>query len=97
VVVELYPSRIGFSQRDLANKLHARAIAQSLLARGMRAQLRTGNLLTGQLYVALDFFPKAAPAKVNLDGPIPELATTPGALDEFQNWVISLAGSTRYL
>ena len=85
VVVELYPSRIGFSQRDLANKLHARAIAQSLLARGMRAQLRTGNLLTGQLYVALDFFPKAAPAKVNLDGPIPELATTPGALDEFQS------------
>ena len=85
VVVELYPSRIGFSQRDLANKLHARAIAQSLLARGMRAQLRAGNLLTGQLYVALDFFPKAAPAKVNLDGPIPELATTPGALDELQS------------
>jgi len=27
--------------------------------RGLRAQLRTGSLLTGQLYVAFDYFPKA--------------------------------------
>ena len=29
------------------------------------AQLRSGNLLTGQLYIALDFFPDAAPAKMD--------------------------------
>ena len=33
--------------------------------RGMRAQLRSGNLLTGQLFVAFDFFPNAARAKVD--------------------------------
>jgi paraquat-inducible protein B len=33
--------------------------------RGLRAQLRTGNLLTGQLYVALDFFPDAPPVKID--------------------------------
>lgn len=33
----------------------AAAIAR-LLAQGLKAQMRTGNLLTGQLYIALDFF-----------------------------------------
>jgi paraquat-inducible protein B len=32
--------------------------------RGLRAQLRTGSLLTGQLYVAFDYFPKAAKASI---------------------------------
>ncbi|MEO8278465.1 MAG: MlaD family protein [Ideonella sp.] len=29
---------------------------QRLVAQGLKAQMRTGNLLTGQLYIALDFF-----------------------------------------
>nr|WP_156117676.1 MlaD family protein [Collimonas arenae] len=85
VVVELYPSRLGISPRDLENKEQARNIAETMNKRGMRAQLRTGNLLTGQLYVAFDFFPKAPPVNVSIDGPMPELATTPGTLDELQN------------
>lgn len=84
VTVELFPMRLGFRAKDLENKKHARDIVSALVNRGMRAQLRTGNLLTGQLYVALDFFPKAAPAKANFDGPLPELATTPGGFDELQ-------------
>ena len=84
VVVEFYPSRMGFRQRDVQDQNQRRAILEGLLKRGMRAQLRTGNLLTGQLYVALDFFPKAPPATVNLDAPIPELATTPGTFDQLQ-------------
>ena len=32
--------------------------------RGLRAQLRTGSLLTGQLYVAFDYFPKAPKASI---------------------------------
>jgi paraquat-inducible protein B len=35
-----------------------------LVKKGLRAQLKSGNLLTGQLYVALDFFPEAAPVKL---------------------------------
>jgi paraquat-inducible protein B len=33
--------------------------------RGVRAQLRSGNLLTGQLYVAFDFFPTAPKVKID--------------------------------
>lgn len=85
VVVELYPSRMGFRERDVADEARKRTIVQALVKRGMRAQLRTGNLLTGQLYVALDFFPKAPPARdIDLDAPMPEFPTTPGTFDELQ-------------
>lgn len=85
VVVELYPSRMGFRERDVADEARKRTIVQALVKRGMRAQLRTGNLLTGQLYVALDFFPKAPPAKdIDLEAPMPEFPTTPGTFDELQ-------------
>lgn len=84
VVVELYPSRMGFRERDVQDNTRRREIIAALLKRGMRAQLRTGNLLTGQLYVALDFFPKAPPAEMNLNAPIPEFATTPGTFDQLQ-------------
>jgi len=84
VVVELYPSRMGFRERDVADPSRARVIIQTLVKRGMRAQLRTGNLLTGQLYVALDFFPKAAAVDFDQSAAVPELPTTPGALDQIQ-------------
>jgi paraquat-inducible protein B len=32
------------------------AVIARLMAQGLKAQMRTGNLLTGQLYIALDFF-----------------------------------------
>lgn len=45
------------SQKDL---MHTR----KLIDKGLRAQLKTGNLLTGQLYIDFDFYPDAAPAKL---------------------------------
>jgi paraquat-inducible protein B len=62
-----------------------------LVERGLRAQLRTGSLLTGQLYVALDFFPDAARAKVDLAQSPPELPTTPSTLEDLQATLVSLA------
>lgn len=85
VVVELYPSRMGLREKDVADDARKRAIVHSMVQRGMRAQLRTGNLLTGQMYVALDFFPKASsPVNLDLNASVPELPTTPGTFDELQ-------------
>jgi paraquat-inducible protein B len=41
---------------------------RGLVARGLRAQARPGNLLTGQLYIALDFIPHARPASFDVSG-----------------------------
>jgi paraquat-inducible protein B len=52
-----------------------------MVARGMRAQLQTGNLLTGQLLVSLDFHPDAPPAEIILTGSVPQLPTIPSPIE----------------
>jgi len=56
----------------------------AFVARGLRAQLKTGSLLTGQLYVSLDFFLDARPATMNWATDPPEFPTVPGGLQELQ-------------
>lgn len=57
------------------------AIMVELVKRGLRAQLRTGNLLTGELIVAFDFFPGAPPAKLERSGDMLELPSQANVLD----------------
>ena len=58
---------------------------------GLRGQLRTGSLLTGQLYVALDMFPKAPRASVDVRHTPVELPTVPNTLDELQVQIADIA------
>jgi paraquat-inducible protein B len=58
--------------------------------RGLRAQLRSGSLLTGQLYVAFDFFPKAAKAKINWKRDVPELPVVASSLVELEAKLTSI-------
>ena len=52
-----------------------------LVEKGMRAQLKTGSLITGQLLVALDMYPEEPPAKINWEGSYPEVPTVPTTMD----------------
>lgn len=95
----VYPARLGKAH----DKLVALAKAQGddeqmsqmmgrLVERGLRAQARTGNLLTGQLYIAMDFLPKAP--KVEFDGrskPL-EIPTAPGDFDKIQQQIADIVG-----
>jgi paraquat-inducible protein B len=59
----LYPERLGAVYREM--NMSRRTIEQLtnslalMTKRGMRAQLRTANILTGQLYIVLEDFPNA--------------------------------------
>ena len=53
--------------------------------RGMRAQLRSGSLLTGQLYVAFDYFPGAPKVKVDWKPEAPVLPVTASTLPDIEN------------
>jgi paraquat-inducible protein B len=48
-----------------------------LIAKGLKAQLRMKSLITGQLYVALDFFPDKPLKLVGINKRTPEIPTIP--------------------
>jgi paraquat-inducible protein B len=67
-----------------------RKLIETLVAHGVRAQLRTGNLLTGALFVAFDFFPDAPPATVDWSQKPARLPTIPGELAVIEANVASI-------
>lgn len=93
VFVEIYPERLRRRSHEkdaIDSRWTPEQRIRWLVGKGLRAQLRTGNLLTGQVYVALDFFPKATPAKVDVDKSPIELPTVPNSLDDLQAQVQDL-------
>jgi paraquat-inducible protein B len=78
--IHFWPQRMRVEGRDPPVKRMERWVS-----RGFRGQLRSANLLTGQMYVALDFFPKVAPARYDAAKSPPEIPTIPGALSELQD------------
>jgi paraquat-inducible protein B len=85
VTIRLDPQRLGVKVMDLqgGEGLDAmrRRLINSLVSHGVRAQLKTGNLLTGSAFVSLDFFPTAPPATVDWSQTPVQLPTTPGQLE----------------
>ena len=76
-------ARLGQSKAAIGKMLEGsaqqrHAFMQRLVEqRGLRAQLRSGNLLTGQLFVAFDFFPNAPKAKIDWSREPVELPVMP--------------------
>ncbi|MEZ2354367.1 intermembrane transport protein PqiB [Caballeronia sp. RCC_10] len=94
VEIRYYPERFT-SRYESGNKggrvvEDRRKVADWLIEKGLRGQLRTGNLLTGQLYVALDFFPNAPKATMDWNASPPEIPTVPGGLQSLQESVTAL-------
>jgi len=52
--------------------------------RGMRAQLRSGSLITGQMFVAFDFFPNAPKPKIDWSREVPELPVVPSTVSDLE-------------
>ena len=95
VQATLYPERLGQIFSNIPSESRtSEHIAQSLgwfIQRGMRAQLRTSNILTGQLYIALDDFPKAPkPASVNTSLPLEIPTVMSDDLGKIQEQVSSI-------
>ena len=98
VEIDIYPERMRARYRPGSPEMSAmernpQQLLDRMVARGFRAQLKSANLLTGQLYVALDFFPKAPKARIDWSKkPLVELPTAPGALEDIQQTLGNIAG-----
>ncbi|WP_078118171.1 PqiB family protein [Thiosocius teredinicola] len=94
VDIFIEPERLGVDGMD-AEQLSAeatRGIWDELVANGLRAQLKSGNLLTGALYVDLDFYPDSPKQEIAwTEGKPPKLPTVPTAFDELRGLMTKLA------
>ena len=94
IEINLYPQRLESHYRNgaaIAVDGDLIRILDKLVANGLRAQLKTGNLLTGQLFVALDFFPEAPPFHIDWSTQPITIATVPGRFEELQTILSRIA------
>ncbi|HYQ71516.1 MAG TPA: MlaD family protein, partial [Gammaproteobacteria bacterium] len=81
VLIELEPERFGGGTSAYAAEKRKK-ILERLVDRGLRAQLKTGNILTGKLYVDIAFFPDAGKAEIRMADGYKVLPTVPTSIEE---------------
>ncbi len=82
VIVELEPDRIESVNDDA--KVSDEDVMEQLIKKGLRAQLQTGSLVTGQLLIDLDFHPGSKTvASDNHHSDYPEFPTIASSFEEF--------------
>ncbi len=87
VDINFYPERFTSRYRaggDGGVSDNPHELGDMLVSQGLRMQLRTGNLLTGQLYISLDFFPNAPKSKIDWSQNPPEFPSMQGDLQSLQ-------------
>ena len=100
VEISLYPDRFAQRTRNYSggevSAKSSRDILDKMVAKGFRAQLRTSNVLSGQRYIALDFFANAKAGKVDWNRRRPELPVQPGTLDSLHDQLLVIVESLRH-
>jgi paraquat-inducible protein B len=95
VTATVYPVRLGAAYEALtaegtrAGKTGPQML-QDLVARGLRAQLRSGNLLTGSLFIALGIEPNQPKLTVAMRDGTWVVPTEHGGTDQIQDQVASI-------
>ncbi|MBF4557805.1 MCE family protein [Pseudomonas sp. p50] len=92
VGIVIYPQRLGTAHTKMLKALNhdpndeagSIRLMGTFVENGLRAQARSGNLLTGQLYIALDFYPKAEKVAFDATARPVSIPTVPGSLEELQ-------------
>ncbi len=98
VEVDIFPQRIrGRPRTDRGtgsaddSDIGGHAMIDSMVAHGMRAELKTGSLLTGQKFVSVEVEKRPAADRVDWSEHPPIFPTAAGGLDEIQDTVGSIA------
>lgn len=102
VRARIYPLRFGplferMQELDKDPHLARARFLEGMVSRGLRAQMRAANLLTGQQYVALDFFSNEPEVKFDAtDYPL-VLPTITGDFDRLQQQLGNIVGKIESL
>jgi paraquat-inducible protein B len=90
ILIELYPERLSL-QDDAVDPAE---LIEDLVAKGLKGSLKTGNLLTGQVYIELEFDEKDPPGEIRTTEKYARFPTAPGQFEQvtrsFSNLVSKL-------
>ncbi len=86
VLVALYPESI--SSKSVLD--HPQEALERLVAKGLRAQIKPGSLLTGQMFIDLDIYPDASPAQITQAKEYNVFPTVEATLDTISRSVTDL-------
>ncbi len=86
VLVAFHPDRIAPAEEFS----HPQEALDALVAKGLRAQLKPGNLLTGQMYIDLEKHPNSKTAIIATTLPYPTFPTVEASLDTITRSVTDL-------
>ena len=95
VLLEIEPDRVA-PIKDI-KKRAPNIVMKKFIERGMRAQLRTGSLLTGQLFVELAFHPGLPRKSLIMTGKYPEIPAVPATMDQLRRTVTDVMAEIRRL
>ncbi|RMM61739.1 PqiB protein [Pseudomonas savastanoi pv. glycinea] len=89
----IYPERLGQANEKIVETLgtpddsRTAQLIADFVKQGLRAQPRSASLLTGQLYISLEFFANAAPVQFDVNARPLIIPTVPGELEKMQEQV----------
>lgn len=93
VGIDVFPKKLGKAVSNLPNltgtkQQQASEFLRMWVANGLRAQVKSANLLTGQLYVSLDFIPNAPKVVYNPDArPLTLPTVTANGVDQIEEQI----------
>jgi paraquat-inducible protein B len=93
VNIEMQMDRItinGIPDTSTFIQNHHGELLDGLVQQGLRAQLQTGNYVTGQLLVDLDFYPDVPLSEIDWESYPPVLPTIPTPLEKISSTIFSI-------
>ena len=91
LVARLGANKAAIGKMFEGNMQQRQAFMQRLVEqRGLRAQLRSGSLLTGQLFVAFDLYPNAPKVKIDWSREVPELPVVTSTVSDLETKITGI-------
>jgi len=91
LVARLRTAQAEETEKLVADVQRSHAFLQRLIEeRGLRGQLRSGSLITGQLYVAFEYVQDAPKVKIDWSVPTPVIPTVPSTLPNLEDKVTGI-------
>ena len=92
ILIKIEPGRffVKGNDNDDKNKGVNIAVLKQLISKGFRAQLQSGNLLTGEMFINLDFFKDVPPAKIVMKNGYYVLPTVPATIEKLKSDIQTL-------